>query len=787
MSAVRVLLGSWRRRWWRSWITLALIIGALAGLTVAVAAGARRADAAYPSLVRWSKAPDIIYYTGHGTGPGFADFRPQALSRLPQTFTAATVTGYNVLAPAEMSLLAPQNGKVPAAFWRRKMLAGRLPDPRQPAEVDIPFTLAQARHLHVGGMLRAVLLTDSSRPVSFTFRIVGIEATPDSFPPQTGTGTDPVWGTPAFFREHRSGLQELAATALRLRHGAAGIPAVEGEVTHLARGRPFYSTSLAVQASLTEHSIHLQVVALWIIAGLLGLAGLLICFQLMTRQSFLEAVENASLRAIGMSRRQLFAASTARAAVIGAAGGCIAALLAVVLSPVFPLGLARTAEPYPGIDLDPRALLAVFLTTTLLAVAAAWPAWRVANASAGREMAASSGRRTRASLLTWSTRSVTAMIGVRLALQPGAGRSTLPVRTTITAAVLGITSLAGTLIFSASLGHLLVTPKLYGVTWDAVVTNGLDSPITPAVPAAAHDPQVAAWSAGYEGVPVTAAGVRVDTIAMSPRGRGASGLPLITGREPRLPDEIDAGSQTMAALHSHVGGTVAVTLDGRSRPVRIVGVAVFPTLSDNLGLGRGIALTIAGLHRLLPPATSLPAPDTLLVRFRSGIARQNGIDALASRVSKAGAFIVQGPATPAGLVNFGGLQDFPLIIGIAPYGLVLLTIIHLLVTSTRRRRQDFAMLRTLGFTRGQVLRTVAWQGATLTATALIIGIPLGTICGRLAWRIFAGQLGITPADRIPLLALGLLIPLTLAVTAAAAVPPGVSASRAHIGRLLRTE
>ena len=41
--------------------------------------------------------------------------------------------------------------------------------------------------------------------------------------------------------------------------------------------------------------------------------------------------------------------------------------------------------------------------------------------------------------------------------------------------------------------------------------------------------------------------------------------------------------------------------------------------------------------------------------------------------------------------------------------LALATITHLLVTSVRRRRRDLAVLRAIGFTRGQVRTTVAGQ------------------------------------------------------------------------------
>ena len=114
--------------------------------------------------------------------------------------------------------------------------------------------------------------------------------------------------------------------------------------------------------------------------------------------------------------------------------------------------------------------------------------------------------------------------------------------------------------------------------------------------------------------------------------------------------------------------------------------------------------------------------------------------------------MVQGPTTPADVVNFGRVQDLPLLIGIALSLLALVTIVHLLLTSVRRRRRDFAVLRSIGFTRGQVRSTVGWQASTLTVAALCLGIPLGIVCGRVAWRLFTGQLGILPVVVLPLIA-----------------------------------
>ena len=105
---------------------------------------------------------------------------------------------------------------------------------------------------------------------------------------------------------------------------------------------------LAVQAVNTERSIHLLTVALWLLAGLIGLVGLLITGQLLARLSFVESDDYATLRALGMSRGQLLAAELGRTALIGAGAGAVGAALAVALSPLFPVGLAAIAEPYPG-------------------------------------------------------------------------------------------------------------------------------------------------------------------------------------------------------------------------------------------------------------------------------------------------------------------------------------------------------------------------------------------------------------------------------------------------------
>ena len=247
------------------------------------------------------------------------------------------------------------------------------------------------------------------------------------------------------------------------------------------------------------------------------------------------------------------------------------------------------------------------------------------------------------------------------------------------------------------------------------------------------------------------------------------------------------GAYPLPAVHARIGQTVAVSLDGfRPGRYRIVGTAVFPNISDSLSLGRGATLSVPGLRRLLPPSLSAPPLDTLLVRFRPGAGGPAGLNALAARAARLGPFVVQGPTTPADVVNFGRVQDLPLLIGIALSLLALVTIVHLLLTSVRRRRRDFAVLRSIGLTRGQVRSTIGWQASTLTAVALGLGIPIGIVCGRVAWRLFAGQLGIMPVVVLPvILVLVVLAALVLAVAVAAL--PAESAARARPAEILRSE
>jgi len=788
LTVAWVFLRAELRRRWRAWLSLALLAAAFAGVTTAAAAGARRTDSAYPRLLAWSKAPHMLIVSGYS--PSLAPLPRAALPRMPQVTAVGYVREIGLVAPHDINLLAPEDNQIPGSLWKRKIVAGRLADPARSDEVNVSFMVAQARHLRPGDTLRVVLETARGKPVPFAFRVAGIEAAAAEFPPQTDTGPGHVWATLAFWRTHRTEVFETFPQAvLRLRHGSADVTAVQRELTRLAHGKiPGVGDPLAAQLANTEHSIHLQAVALWLLAGILGAIGVLVLGQILARLSFTESSDYAALRALGTSRRQLMAIGVGRAAAIGTAAAGLTVALAFALSPLLPVGLAGVAEPHPGLDADGWVLAIGGLAAVLVTVACAAPsAWRAAASDFAPGVVPVLPARSRPIIaLARSIGSAPQMMGIRLALQPGAGRTALPVRSTIAGAVIGVAALSAAMVFSASLGHLLATPRLYGVTWDANVGSPIGAELTPVATIVAHDPDVAAWSVGNSNAPVRVNGISVGGIAMN-SGRGPSLMAApVEGRLPRGPGEITLGTRTLAVTHTHVGGTVPVSYMSQG-PVRfrIVGTAIFPALSDGLGLGQGAAFTVSGA-RQVPGVPAVPL-YTLLVRFRPGADPRTAMGTLTSRVTRAGPFAVQGPPTPTDLVNFGRVRNLPMLLGIALSGLALLTIAHLLITSVRRRHRDFAILRALGFTRGQVRRTAAWQAATLTAAALAIGIPAGAVCGRAAWLIFARHLGILPAPDIPLPWFAVLIPIALGLAVAIAALPGESAARAKPAHLLRSE
>jgi hypothetical protein len=801
MSAVWMRLRSEMRARWRAWLGLALLIGLAGGAAVAAAAGARRTESAYPRFVQVQKGYDLV------TG-GFPDnIDPERalaqMAAMPEVLQWARVdvASYAAILPSgrrvsvpELAAVTDLSGRAGFQLNRFKVVSGRMADLRTPDEAMVDFPIAERQDLRVGSKIRFIVGDPSAKSPRFAIvRIVAIVASPGQFPAVGATSNfGSVYVTPAFVRSNGIAPSPADASLLiRLRRGAADRDAF---LRHIAAAGladvdvPFVQQ---VQTAAVQRSIRFESQALWVLAALIALAALAILGQSLARQTYLESAELPTLRALGMSRVQLVALGILRAAIIGVVAACMVVPMAVLLSPLTPIGLARIAEPDLGFAVDalPLALgvVSVLLLTILAAAVPALTAARTATTGP-----ASLADRHRPSPLTgvlgWVWRSPPAAVGVRMALESGRGPTAVPVRSAIFGATLSITALTASLVFATSLGHLLDTPGLSGFTWDAFVA--VEGQQQQAVAAFRADPKLSGYTrGGFTNVRIGS----VEIMALTLDGSGPARPVIADGAAPAADDEIALGASTMRATDAAIGRTVDVVLDqaqGHPMPVRmrVVGTVIVPPnpfLATRLG--EGAAITVSGYLRIDPSATEQSGSLPFLVRFAPGVSRDAGLAAIMNDMRGLPNPFIVAAERPGNVTSLARIADVPVLLS----GLLALvaigTFAHTLISFTIRRRRDLAILKTLGFVPPQLRSAVAWQATTLATVALLIGLPSGIAGGRWGWRLFAGQLGVLPDPVVPLAAILVAVPTALALANLVAVLPGRAAARTLPATVLRGE
>jgi hypothetical protein len=802
VSAVWMRLRSELRTRWRPWLGLALLIGPAGAAAAAAAAGARRTETAYPRFVQAQNGYDLI--TGGFPGnidPARALAKMQALPEVAQwaridVAAATAILPSGRLAPApELMAITDLRGRAGYQLNRFKVISGRMANPRAPGEAMIDFPIADREGLRVGSVVKYIVGDpDAKRPKLATVRIVGIVASPGQFPAVGASSAfSSVYVTPAFVdSNHIRPSPGDAALLIRLRHGAADRDAFLRHKAAAGLGTVDVPFVQQVQTAGIQRSIRLESQALWALSVLTGLAAFAIVGQSLARQTYVDSADLPVLRALGFSRAQLLALGMVRAGVIGVAAACVVVPVAVLLSPLTPVGLARIAEPDPGFAVDavPLALGAVcaFFLTMLASAVPAWTAARTATTS--RERPGPGRRRsspfTSALSRAWS--SPAAATGVRMALQPGRGRTAVPVRSAIFGATLGVAALTASLVFAASLSHLLTTPRLSGFTWDAFVSVG--SQDGKAAAALRADPKIAGYTRGGF-INVRIGPVKVMALVL---GRPGPVQPVITaGVPPATGGEVALGASTMRDAHTAIGRTVDVVLDqaeGHPKParMRVVGTVIVPPSPFlAMGLGEGAAMALPGYVRIDPGAARELAASPFLVRFASGVGRDSGLAAVANDIKGLPNPFVAAAERPADVVSLAAIAGLPVLLSGLLALIALGTLAHMLVSSTRRRRRDLAILKTLGFIRRQVRHAIAWQATTIVAIALLIGLPAGIAGGRWAWRVFAAQLGVLPEPAVPLTTIVIAIPAALTLANLIAAAPARAAAHTQPATVLRTE
>ena len=823
MAAVWFRFRAELRSRWKAMVVIALLAGFAGGVALAAAAGARRTDTAFSRLVAATKAMDILVNPDNSDGTALTSAKIRAL---PMVAEAGRIDG-RVIIPADSrnsadaqslgTVMVGENREVGYDFSRFNVLEGRMPDPTRADEVMIDPLLASQRGLHVGDDLKVLGLdaADLQRlqgpddpaalqaairsgqlgtPISL--RVVGVGISPDMVATDEGFSNPQPVLSPAFLTKYPQIPSPYWGEVVRLRRGAADIPAFRKAIARIAPGEAIAFQTATATAAKVDRAVKPQVIALAVFAAVMALAGLLVVGQALARQSFLDSVDHRSLRTLGFTRRQLFAAAMLRAGVVAVLGSMVAVLIAVAASPLTPIGPARRAEPDPGIRLDgPMLVLGALVILLSVLALAAIPAWRYARTRAGADRQETMRPSRLAGAAARAGAPLSLGAGVRLALEPGRGRTAVPVRTTVVSAALAIATVVAAVVFAASLDHLVTTPRLYGWNWDSsmVVSGNTQAEITSfhdqLVSLLERSKGVAGWSTvqvselTVDGTPMPAVG--------APAGRKVTPT-VVSGRLPSRDDEIALGARSLRALGRSVGDTVVVAeQQGGARSMRVVGRVVLPGLAtypgqDKTSLGEGAVVT--------PKAMATLGPDfgnrNLLVRFRSaadGARVDKAASALATRLGQGDNFATSNVLRTSDILAYERVRTLPLVLAGILALLAVATVAHALVSAVRRRRRDLAMLKTLGFSRRQISGTVAWQATTVGVLALVVGLPLGVVAGRWGWRLLADNLGTVSEPIVPVLALVAAVPVVLLLFNAVAYLPGRAAARLRPATVLRSE
>ena len=831
MTTVWFALRADVRRRWPALLSLAVLLGLIGGVVLTAAAGARRTDTAYPRLLTWANATQTdIIPEGNGIP---ADYFA-ALARQPHIAAMTTAGIYGTVVSrgnqTNVTVMSSPDGAMGVTVDRVKILAGRLYDPKAPGQAMVDQQLASLEHLTPGGTLRlyGVPSAPSGAPeynkaVTLTYRVTAIVAFDDEIVP-TGTNTagpTALVSWPFAAPPVAAALADGYEAAVRLTPGASQA-AFSSAAENLAKRYPdttgnIITINLSDQVNATERAIRPEAVALAVFAGLAGLIALAVIGQLLSRQLALDAAEFPILRALGVNRAALVTLSLARLGIVTVTGAIVAVAVAIAASPLMPIGPARLAEPHPGVEVNLAILGAGFAAIALLPLAVLTPpAWRAARQAQGplgvAEPTARQSRPSRLAAALTRAGSVTGGAGVAMAFEPGHGRTAVPVRSALAGSVIAVAALAAAAVFGASLVGLVSTPHDYGQNWVQEVDFNFGSATgAQAGQMAQAIPSISGYAGGDYGQ-LTIDGAIVPAIGLD-QVRGSGYLTLLAGRAPTAPDEIALGEQTLRAIGARLGQTVQVTVNqvstggpGITHSMRIVGVAVLPAFSRGsfspTGLGTGAVLPASVLSSAVDAgagtADSPAGPaDSATTSSCSGTGqapiwpprppRSPG----SSRPAAARSAPASSPAVadqrPGDIKNYASIRDTPLALAVVLAVLAVGTLAHVLLTGVRRRRRDLALLKTLGFTRRQVLGTVAWEASAFAAVALLVGLPLGVVAGRWAWAVFASAAGVSTAATVPLATVLLAIPATLLAANLIAAAPGWEAARLRPALVLRTE
>jgi ABC-type antimicrobial peptide transport system permease subunit len=812
---------------WGGLLSVVLLTGLLGGLSMGAIEAARTTESSPLDFATSTHSPELFVLDGfYNPAAGLNGYDPKLLrtiAHLPHVEKVESEVGINAGPLEKNGEPLPASEGVGAdgslnglGFDEDRIVVtqGRPANPRATNEFVLDSGTARTFGLHLGETVTIGWVGNTQGDNSLNFKVplsqqikmklVGVGAVDIDalFQDQDSADTNQIeFFTPAFTRKIRECCSNDMLSGISIQGGMQSpyFPKVESELRAvLPKGVPFTYVQATDVLARAERTLKPESIALSVFGGIAGLAALLIAGQVIGRRMRLNTDDLDVLRALGADPRM-----TVGDGLIGTLGALLlgtllAGLVAVGLSPLGPLGPIGALEPtalrvdWTVVGLG-MAVLAVALGTLAVIVACRAAPHRVVT-RLERERASGVAR-----AVTSAGLPPAAVTGIRFALEPGAGRNAVPVRSAILGAVLAVVVVIGTITFGSSMNTLVSHPALYGWNWSDEINGGGGLGDIPAHNVARQldaDPFVGGWTGVYFST-LQLDGLNVPVMGGTPNA--AVGPPLLSGHAFDTVNQVVLGASTLAQLHKHVGDTVTVTGTGRgSTTLLIVGTATMPSIgvagSAHLEMGTGALLS----YTLIPPKArnvfdvQQAGPNAILVRFTKGADPATATASLQSIVRKNpqirgdGGF-VEGVERPAEILNYRTLGTTPTLLGVALAAGAVIALGLTLVSSVRRRRTDLALLKSLGFTRRQLASAIAWQASIAVGIGIVIGIPLGLALGRFLWDLFVHQINAVPDPTIPTVSVVLIGVGAVILANLVAAVPGRIAARTPAAQLLRSE
>jgi ABC-type antimicrobial peptide transport system permease subunit len=282
-------------------------------------------------------------------------------------------------------------------------------------------------------------------------------------------------------------------------------------------------------------------------------------------------------------------------------------------------------------------------------------------------------------------------------------------------------------------------------------------------------------------------------VALITMGEPSPVLTVVRGRLPTGDHEVALGSHTASAHHVGVGDAVRIEGDGvEARDAVVTAIVALPAVgpyqSDRAGPGEGVVVPAATFDdEVVAALVGFIAIDAASSTDGATLIDDLQDDTVRWSVEGDEAFSYAEPVRPAEIANAASMRAVPLVVGGLLATAAAMGFWLALMASVRARRRSLGVLRALGFTGGQLRTSVRAQALAVTAAALLVGVPLGIVVGRLAWRSFAARLGVVTDPSVPLVVIASVVAGWLLMALAAGAHPGRTAARVPSAEALRSE